>query len=401
MQEPALTLHAAYVPVSGSGMEVTSIDVEDAMKLSGVSRVITAADIPGDNTDDCFGLPEPKAVQLLVPVGGVSQFAGQACALVLADTPKKARLAAQAVVVATQPERQPLLTVQDTFREATANATEIPVAGEHEMAVPPMEKIGETKRGDADAALRKAKRVISGEAVAGTQKHFYMEPNGALATPTGDGKMELTMCAQMPVWTHEAICRALGVQKNKVTVKIPEAIGGGFGGKALRGLHTGSAAAVGAAVTGRPVKMVLDRNTDMARTGGRAEYHMKYQVGFDDTTGKIEGIRIRFEVDSGWGDGFGGLFTDIVMQTIEQAYDLPNIATEGFACYTHKTPNTAMRGPGEIQGSYFIETIIEHVATTMGVNPQQIREANLFASPEAQKLAAANPTAPDVDQYSG
>merc|ERR1719160_804403 len=152
MQEPALTLHAAYVPVSGSGMEVTSIDVEDAMKLSGVARVITAADVPGDNIADSMGLPEPKAIQLFVPVGGVSQFAGQACAMVLADTPKKARLAAEAVSVSTKQARKPLLTVADTLAAQTANATEIPVAGDGTDPMPSMEKVGETKRGDADAA---------------------------------------------------------------------------------------------------------------------------------------------------------------------------------------------------------------------------------------------------------
>merc|ERR1719487_3127095 len=111
-----------------------------------------------------------------------------------------------------------------------------------------------------------------------------MEPNAALVTPTGDGKVEVAASAQWPHAMHDALRRVLDVPKHKVLVKAPEAIGGAFGGKAFRNLHVGAAAAVAATVTNRPVKLVLDRNTDMVMTGGRPEHGIKYQVGFDDET---------------------------------------------------------------------------------------------------------------------
>merc|ERR550514_629149 len=72
LHEPQLCLHAAYVPVKQAGLEVTGMDTADALKLPGVQRVITAADIPGENTPDWMGLPEPKAISLFVPQGGIA-----------------------------------------------------------------------------------------------------------------------------------------------------------------------------------------------------------------------------------------------------------------------------------------------------------------------------------------
>jgi xanthine dehydrogenase molybdopterin-binding subunit B len=55
-------------------------------------------------------------------------------------------------------------------------------------------------------------------------------------------------------------------------------VGGGFGGKITQSVPIAAAVAVAAKVMKRPVRMQLDRNTDMIMTGKRHPYQNEYQV---------------------------------------------------------------------------------------------------------------------------
>ena len=68
--------------------------------------------------------------------------------------------------------------------------------------------------------------------------------------------------------------------------------------------------------------------------------------------------------------------------------------------FTHKPPRGPVRGPSEMEGSFFFETIMDHVATAAGLSPQLVREANLFAGPAAMAAAVKNPLAADVEKQS-
>jgi abscisic-aldehyde oxidase len=45
-------------------------------------------------------------------------------------------------------------------------------------------------------------------------------------------------------------------------------------------------------------------------------------------------------------------------------------------CKTNLVPKTAMRGPGQTQGSHLAEAVIEHVAARLGLDPEIVRERN-------------------------
>ena len=55
-------------------------------------------------------------------------------------------------------------------------------------------------------------------------------------------------------------------------------LGGGFGGKETRAVNTSCAAAVPAFHTGRPVRLILDRDEDMHTSGHRHPFIGKYKV---------------------------------------------------------------------------------------------------------------------------
>lgn len=188
--------------------------------------------------------------------------------------------------------------------------------------------------------------------------------------------------------TQTLLGNVLGLPKHKVIAHVP-LIGGSFGGKDTRGLHVAGAAAVAAKKMNRPVRMVLNRNVDTVMCGGRHHCSTDYEVGFT-SDGKITALKVKTLADSGINlDGGTTEFTTMVLnRAVEQAYGIENLDSSANACLTNKPSATAMRGPGEIQASFCIETIVEHIAAELKMDPQAVREINIFQN-EAEQVAVA------------
>jgi xanthine dehydrogenase large subunit len=69
------------------------------------------------------------------------------------------------------------------------------------------------------------------------------------------------------------------VKRNQVTVECLR-MGGAFGGKEVQANAWAAVAALGAWKTGRPVRVRLTRELDMALTGKRHPYLIRYSAGF-------------------------------------------------------------------------------------------------------------------------
>ena len=59
-----------------------------------------------------------------------------------------------------------------------------------------------------------------------------------------------------------------------------------------------------------------------------------------------------------------------------------------------------MRGPGEIQASFIMESILEHVAAELGKSAHEVREVNIFKDLADRERCAADPTSPEIEKYS-
>ena len=99
----------------------------------------------------------------------------------------------------------------------------------------------------------------------GGQEHFYFEPNVSVAVPE-DTDIVIHASTQNANKTQKIVANTLGVPANKVIVKMHR-IGGGFGGKESRTILFSSIAAVAAKHSGRPVRILLDRDVDMTISG--------------------------------------------------------------------------------------------------------------------------------------
>ena len=85
---------------------------------------------------------------------------------------------------------------------------------------------------------------------------------------------------QHPSETQEIIAHVLGLTNSEVTVQCLR-MGGGFGGKEMQPHGYAAIAALGARLTGRPVRLRLTRTQDITMTGKRHGFHSSWKVGFD------------------------------------------------------------------------------------------------------------------------
>jgi len=344
-------LHAWPVGSPHAHARVTGLRTEPALAVPGVVRVLTGADVPGVN-DAGVKHDEP-----LFPTEVM--FRGHAVCWVLADSLEAARLGAAAVEVDYE-----MLPALMTVEEAIA-------AERFQGARPVM------TRGDAAAAMAGAAYVFSGETTMKGQEHFYLETHCSIALVDESGQVFVHASTQHPTETQDIVAHVLGRPAHEVTVQCLR-MGGGFGGKEMQPHGFAAIAAIGATVTGRPVRLRLNRALDMTMSGKRHGYHASWQVGFA-ADGRFVALDATLTADGGWSLDLSEPALARALCHIDNAYWIPDIVVHGRIAQTNKTSQTAFRGFGGPQGMIVIEDIIGRCAPLLGIDAAQVRERNFYS----------------------
>src|SRR5262249_16382589 len=136
-------------------------------------------------------------------------------------------------------------------------------------------------------------------------------------------------------------------------------------------------AALGARKTGRPVRVRLTRELDMATTGKRHPYLARYSAGFA-SDGRIEALKIAFFSDGGWSLDLSEPIMWRSLFHCDNTYYLPNVEATGRVCRTHKTSQTAFRGFGGPQAMVGIENLLARAAARPWIPADAIRERDVY-----------------------
>jgi len=153
-------------------------------------------------------------------------------------------------------------------------------------------------------------------------------------------------------------------------------MGGAFGGKESNASWVAAAAAAGAALTGKPVKLRLPRRADMAATGKRHPFLYRWQVGFDDQ-GRLLALDALLAGDGGHSmDMSGGVVFRAVTHALN-CYAVPHVTLTGCAVKTNHVSNTAFRGFGGPQGALLMEEVLYAIARYLGRDVEDIRARNI------------------------
>jgi xanthine dehydrogenase large subunit len=348
-------LHAWPVQAPHAHARVTDLRVEAAYDVHGVVRVLTGADVPGVNDAGVKG-DEP-----LFPTEVM--YHGHAVCWVLGETLEAARLGAAAVEV----DYEPLPAIV-TVREAIA-------AGSFQGGQP------QVVRGDVEAALAGAAHVFSGETEMAGQEHFYLETQCCLVHVDEAGQVFVQSSTQHPTETQEIVAHVLGRHNHDVTVQCLR-MGGGFGGKEMQPHGYAAVAALGATLTGRPVRLRLNRTQDITMTGKRHGFHAQWRAGFDDD-GRLQALDATLTSDGGWSLDLSEPVLARALCHVDNAYWIPHVRVNGRIAQTHKTSQTAFRGFGGPQGMLVIEDVLGRCAPLLGIDPADLRRRNLYADGQA------------------
>ncbi|MEW5627354.1 xanthine dehydrogenase molybdopterin binding subunit [Streptomyces hydrogenans] len=356
-------LHLHPVQVMKAHGRITALRTEPALAVPGVVRVLTGADVPGVN-DAGMKHDEPLFPDEVM-------FHGHAVAWVLGETLEAARLGAAAVEV--ELEELPSLV---TLREA--------IAAESFHGARPLMETGDIDAGFADSA-----HVLTGEFQFSGQEHFYLETHAALAQIDENGQVFVQSSTQHPSETQEIVSHVLGVPAHEVTVQCLR-MGGGFGGKEMQPHGFAAIAALGAKLTGRPVRFRFNRTQDLTMSGKRHGFHATWKIGFD-AEGRIQALDATLTADGGWSLDLSEPVLARALCHIDNTYWIPHVRVAGRVAKTHTVSNTAFRGFGGPQGMLVIEDILGRCAPRLGLDPMELRERNFYRPGQGQTTPYGQP----------
>ncbi|PIA54130.1 hypothetical protein AQUCO_00900595v1 [Aquilegia coerulea] len=357
---PKDCLHGAFINSTKPMAWVKGIEFRSFPPLDGVLKVISFKDIPekGENIGckTIFG-SEPLFAD------DITTFAGQPLGLVVADTQKHADMAANLAVVDYDTEnlKPPILSVEEAVERSSF------------FEVPPIlnpKPVGDFSKGMAEADHK----ILSAEIKLGSQYYFYMETQTALAIPDEDNCMVIYSSIQCPENAGIVVARCLGVPNHNVRV-ITRRVGGGFGGKAIRAMPVAAACALAAHKLCRPVRIYVNRKTDMIMAGGRHPMKINYSVGFK-SDGKITALHLDILINAGISEDISPMLPHNILGIVRQ-YNWGALSFDMKVCKTNLSSKSAMRAPGEVQASYIAEAVIEHVASYLSIETTLVRNKNI------------------------
>ena len=183
---------------------------------------------------------------------------------------------------------------------------------------------------------------------------------------------------QHPTEVQHVCAQVLGCDFNRVTTVVRR-LGGGFGGKESNASWVAAAAALGAAKTGKPVKLRLPREIDIIATGKRHGFDYRYTVGFDDE-GRVLALDAMLAADAGWSLDMTPGVVARALTHVDNAYWIPHVRAVGYSCRTNKQSNTAFRGFGGPQGVLVMEDAIDRIARHLGRDANEIRALNFYGA---------------------
>src|ERR1700761_1032901 len=236
-------------------------------------------------------------------------------------------------------------------------------------------------KGDVDSAWSEAAHIVEGEYSTGAQEHVYIEPNGMLATASVNEGVTVSGSLQCPYYVHKALMTLFNLPAEKVRV-IQQETGGAFGGKEEYPSMIAGHAALLAWKSGRPVKLVYDREEDMAATTKRHPSRTRHRTAVS-RDGDLLAMDIEFTIDGG---AYSTLSPVVLSRgTIHAAgpYRCPNVRIRSTAVATNAPPHGAFRGFGAPQSLFALERHMDKVAHAIGLAPDEFRRRNFLKTGDA------------------
>jgi len=369
-------LHAAFRLTDHPRATVRRIDTTEALALPGVHRIITADDVPGDRF---VGLIE-KDWPIFIAVGERTNYTGDVLAVVAAENPRTARRAAV------------LIQIEYDIEE--------PVTNPHEAIKPDAPLVqpnrksnilshSKLKRGNTEQAFEQCAHVIEDTYTTQRIEHLFLEPESCLAIPNPQSEkshseskpylLKIYSQGQGVFDDRRQIASVLGIDEQRILVELCSN-GGAFGGK--EDLSVQAQTALMAHLTGRPVKLTLNRQESFRLHPKRHPIEMTYKVGCDEH-GHLQAVQVKMIGDTGAYASVGAKVLERAAGHCTGPYRVPNLDLKAIAVLTNNPPCGAMRGFGVNQAAFAIEGLIDRLAQKVNLDGYDIRDRNILEPGDA------------------
>jgi len=370
--------HAAFVRCPYAHAKINSVDTEAGKAMPGVVAIFTGADIANVNGVPCGWqvnfkngdtMKEPKHPLLVADKG---RHAGDAVAIVIAESREQAVDAAEAVMV----DYEELPCVVDA---AEAVKPGMPLVHDDVPDNTCYDWALGSPISEVDEAMKKAAHVTTLEFVNQRMVPNAIEPRSYNSSyDAANDKYTLYTSSQNPHLIRLLMCAfVLGLPEHKVRVVSPD-VGGGFGSKMFH--YTEEALLTWCTKKiGRPVKWTAERSESFLLDAHGRDHITKAEMGFD-AMGKIVALRVKTFANLGaYLSTFGSCIPTYLYGTLLQGlYTTPKINIDVTAVFTNTTPVDAYRGAGRPEATYLLERLIDLGAHEMNMDPAQLRFKNFI-----------------------
>ncbi|AUT50192.1 xanthine dehydrogenase family protein molybdopterin-binding subunit [Achromobacter sp. AONIH1] len=368
----ATPLHACFVRSPHAHARIVSIDLSAARAMPGVTAAYAAADLYGELTEWRmplgFALADlPANATPFVLAGSEVAFAGEAVAVVLADSRRQAEDAAAVAWV----EYEALAAVADCRAALEEGSPRVRSELESNLL-----QRYTLEHGDCEAAFAGAAWVFAERFWTHRGAAHPMEGRGVLAAPDAAGDaLTVWSSTQMAHELHYAIALMLGQPEDQLRVIAPE-VGGGFGAKFMIYPEEIVVPAV-ARKLGRAVKWVEDRREHFLSAIQERDQYWSVEFAAD-ARGQILGVRGEMVHDHGAYTPQGTNVPYNSASSLSGPYLVPACRLQVSVVHTNKVPVATVRGAGYPQAAFVMERMLDRIAQGVGIDRAECRRRNLI-----------------------
>jgi CO/xanthine dehydrogenase Mo-binding subunit len=228
--------------------------------------------------------------------------------------------------------------------------------------------------GDIEAGFRQAERIIEQRYQSSPIEHAPTETTGCIAIPEANGRITIHSNTQALYFTLDNTAITLGIPFGKLRL-IGGTAGGGFGGKV--DIMVEPLAALAAMLTGRPVKFAYSRPEEMQVSSPRAAERIVIRDGVMND-GRIVARQATLYNDAGAYSRHSPYGATKAAAHMPGPYSIPNVWVDSWCVYTNRPPSSAMRGFGVTIGDFALESQMDLIARTIGMDPIELRLINAY-----------------------
>jgi CO/xanthine dehydrogenase Mo-binding subunit len=345
---------------------IKAIDTSKAERLPGVRAVLTGNDIPHVRV----GFLKD---QVVLKKDKVRQFRDEVAA-VAAVSPEIAEEALSLIEVAYE-ELPGVFDPVEAMQEDAPLVHEVDAGGRpvrsNVLPLPWKFTAGDIEEGRKNSAF-----TVTDEVSTPWINQCCMGTSGCIAE--FDNNNNLTLYSQTNVifggkQRITEYLNSIGLKKKKVRVVNP-IVGGSFGTKLDTDIYEFICVQL-ALKTRKPVKIHFTREEEFRALPPRQPARLTIEQGCDKE-GRLTFRRVEGILDNGAYTSWGATTPSIMMKPVSSLYRVPNISFQATCVYTNNIYAQAMRGYGNPQATFAVETSMDSLAEKAGIDPAEFRLIN-------------------------